>query len=798
MKEMSSTMKQKKYTMFLCLLFSLYSSLIAEQNTITIAESNNAYYNALQQSHPSLLINKCSYSSASRIFSNGKNIAAFETEAAPLASAHSKYIFSPHYIQTVVIVIDRNQTSEKIEGWNDIIQSKLPINFMFGKKIGKMVWNTPSNYHIVTSMAQALYGSYDIHAISKDFRKIHTEDRFFTNDDSLPISVMYDSQAVKLLEQARNIEIIFPKEGTQSFVAGILHTQEITFNTEILNEALLDKGFRLLNGNTNSLYPNKEYYGNIPVIKDFEKYNKAIATIDTIMRRESFDIQRYGFANTKERTTGYIICIIILVIYMVSLNVRLTQKNIKKALIIVCSLELLLASTQYIKALVSNMPNLETFLWYAFYFSFIMIPTIFMYVAVITGKQQNQKVPLLYKLYFCFSLIAILFVATNNMHKQVFDIYDYYHSYFNYNWGYYCVMGWIYVSISITLGILLQKSFRNPRKWAFLLPVISGIFTLLYTIGVVLRIPIARDFEVGYGTGIVLLLFMETCIQSRLFPINRGYKKLFTKSSLQMEILDSRKVVVFKSENTAKKNANLVPRESFIAGGSFLFYEDYTELNATKEKLINNNNLLEKNNTILQEQNKVQSELAALSVQKEIYNNIDTVLIRDTKKISNLLESMKNSKNSRRIISYINIIACGIKRDCILRINTLYKKTQATQEFLNYIHEMSEFTEMLPLQITIGSNAKNELPVKHALVMYEVFRIFIENAAFSLCENVVIQLYDSQDAFVFSLISNKDITQEIDILDIQKHVESQRGTLITKPLEDTTSFILSFNKEEVD
>ncbi len=780
----------------MALLFLFIHSLYTTEPP-SIVSFDPQYLRAFKTANPQIRTTECIPTSPLRFLQDNQNINVFESQALPITHAVSKYTFSPHYEQTIIIAVDRNQTNEKITSWDDILQSTLPINFSFGKPIATMAWNTPQMRQIIATMSQALYDSYNIKAIAKDFQRLYANKRFFTNDNTIPLSVMYDSEAVALIKEGRNLEIVFPSEGTFSFTAGLLHNSTMKFDSKSLNAALIDAGFRLPTGEANELYPPREMYKTASKIEDYTTYNRAIAAIDPIMRRDSFSVKKYGFADNKERTLAYVICIIVVIVYLISVFFRISQKNIRNSLIIICILELLLATTQFMKAINMNNSNLETFLWYAFYFPFVMVPTVFVYIAIITGKEyQSRKSNIAFTWYFIVSFLPILFVATNNIHGQVFIIHDYYNTYFSYNWGYYLVMSWIYGSIIFALTTLIYKAFHSPRKYSFLFPIAAGILTLLYTVGIVLRIPIARDFDVGYGTGIAILLFAEACIQSKLFPVNKGYTALFLHSRLRMEIIDIYNNTILKSNYDYEPDSHLKLKRNSIRGGSFLYFEDYTAFNKIALELTRQNDLQEKNNTLLEKKGKTEANLIALSVQKEVYSTINDILERDTKKIYLILDDMKNTKNNLTNIARINMIACGIKRECVLRINTLHKENQILDDFLNYIHEMSQFVVSIPLKITINSTIKGSIPIYQALFMYEVFRSAIEQAVCLSCDSILIQLYEKSNSTIFSIIANKDIFTHINLEKLQDSASALSATLIAKPWDETKALLLSFSKRE--
>ncbi len=788
-----------KHIIFLCIYVLFSCNLHAvEQKSVIVHDDNSIYTQAIQLFYPKITIESSVHASAMQHFSNGKNIEAYKNQAVSITNFKNTYQFEEHYVKTVIIAIDRDVTSERIESFKDVFNSDLEINFSFGEESAFMLWDLPNAQNIVLSMSMALYGEYDVHAIAKNFKALYRENRFFVNDNSKAVSIMYDSDAVNLIKSGRNIEIVIPKDGTHSFVGGLLSNGISLSENPLFTEYLHKMGLRVPNARHTELYPHNEEYIHAKNVTDTQAFNSQGAHVGSILRREAFGQERFGFEDNKERTSFFLVFIFFLLGYIISINRRVTNLRIRHAIVVVCSLQIILVSMGCLKALTVDNPIVETILWYGYYFAFVYIPAIYLYVALVSGRNREvNAIPTLYKIYFFISTLFVLFVCTNNIHGLVFIVYNYTNSTFDYNWGYYIVMGWIYVTLCVSLGILMYKVFLMPRKRALVLPFIMNIVTITWLVGYARRIPIFYDLDFAYSINIIIILYIEACIQGKLFPSNSQYRKMFSNSKLCMEIKDNKGVTVERSLTSIEKDREYVLRQTKMQSGTFLYYEDYTELHKANEKLHETNEQLKENNELLKKQSEVKAELASLAAEKAVYENIDSVLSYDTAKVDSLLIELEKTSDSRRVMGRINIVVCGIKRKCILRINTLNQQNPSVKDFLNYIGEMQEFAKLLPLKITIGCRVNGTLPIKQAIEMYELFCSVVELAALNESSDILVQLYEEGDFIIFSVIPDKRI-DIANIADISNENLTHYGEeLSIKPWYESTAVLLSYKKEVV-
>ncbi len=786
-----------KKTFALLVSILILTVLVAEGNNVLIVnELHSPYVKTIQELYPEIELRGSLHTSAFQQFYNGKNVEAYKSQVVALVNNHLHYYFEPHYTNTVIIAVDRDQTNETLTHFKDIFSSESEINFNFGEENGSKLWDLPSAQHIVLSMSLALYGDYAVQAIAEDFYTLNKEKRFFANDESKPISVMYDTEAVQLLKKGRNIEIIIPQDGTLSFDGGIFSKNTMGFKNDAFNNLLVENGMRLVNGVAHPYFPNSKAYEKAHKIEDFNEFNKVSNTVGFTLRRNAFETERYGFTDHKARAVFFLCFLIVIVFYIISINRRLTNINIRHSIVGVCTFQIILVSMGCLKALNFDNPIVETILWYGYYYAFVYITAIYLYMALISGKNREAKsMPFLYKLYLVFSTLLVLMVSTNNFHGFVFTVYDYRDSTFDYNTGYFIVMGWIYLTTCSALGILMYKVIKMPRKNALILPFIMNLFTITFMIGYARRIPLFYDFDFAYSINIIILLYIEACIQSKLLASNTHYRKMFANSHLRMEIQDKNGETVERSLVSIDHDMDYVLRKTNLLCGSFLYYEDYTELNTAREKLKVTNTLLEKNNMLLKKQSEITAERASLAAEKSVYESIDSVLHQEITKVDLLLAEMKNASNTQNLVGRINIITCAIKRKCIFRINTLYKEKQTVENFLNCIGEMRDFAKNIPLTITVGCRYFASLSLSQVMAMYELFCIVIETAAVQKCSDILVQIYEEDSKLFFSIIPDK----EIHIEDLQTmhfgDLSQFQENLSVKPWDDSSAILLSFEKE---
>ncbi len=776
---------------FLGLSLVIYPNA-SEGGDYTVSAIDDEYYNAIALTNPSIELSVCESESTIRTFEGKTNLATYETQGIPLANSIPEYEFLPQVTKTIVIAIDRAQTDADIDSFEDLLNTDLEINFDFGNKAAGNLWEYPRTHQIVLTMAQAIYGEYDVESIALDFNAINKEGRFFTEDMTKPIIVTQDSTAVNLMKQGRDIEIIIPNDGTMSFNFGALMRKDSIEFSEETNATLVESGFRLTTKESDeAYYPSDIQYENAEYIEDLDEFNAASVLVSKTLRRVGFETRLFGFTNTKEVATFYLFLLFGLILYLVTCLYRVTDKQIRNVLVYMLILQMFFISSGLFKSLNTTNAFVETILWYAYYVSILFTPAMFVYIALYSGNTKlNDKALKAYKLYSMMTFFMLAMVFTNSIHQFVFVVSDYYTTAFTYNTGYYIVMSWVGFSVMFAYSLLAFKSFKSPKKHAMLYPMLAGILVLIYNLCILLRFPPVREFDVSFATTMLIVLYTEACMQSRFFPTNVGYKKLFMNSSLAMEIKDIDGETAYKSLIAKDIDENYLLRNTEIAGGEFYYFEDYSSLNEAQEKLAVIIDEIRQSNEFLMQQGQVNADLTTIAAEKAVYDNIDNILLIGTDKIEELIEEMKNCDDKKRYMNTISIYACIMKRECMFRINALYQNAQPVAILHRSLFELSEFALKIGLKITINCTMSGNVPTDDILSIYQFASLAIERAIERRSEAVLLQLYEERESFVFSVLADMPL-----LSDEQKSIlidGDVNYAFCVKAWEDTESYLLEF------
>ncbi len=775
----------------LIFLFCFFYQVNSEKDYgITTKDIN--YSIAINNSVSELEIKETSYGTTMREFEEGQNIAVYETQGIPLALAHERYAFEPHLTQTIVIAVDRSQCNEVITSFKDLLTTDVAISFGFGSSIATNMWEYDDTHQIVLAMSKAIYGEYDVDAIAQDFAVIEDEDRFFVNDTSQAILVTTDSNAVALNKAGRNLEIVIPEDGTLSFDYGaLIYNNKINFNEQLQTE-LINIGYRLPDGRCDAdYYPDSADYTRASYIENYGEYNVACSLVSKTLRRDSFHTRLFGFTNSIETTTFFLGLVFVIIYYFVSIKRRISDRKINKATTIVLILLASLITMGLLKSVNSNNPFLETVLWYSYYIPILFVPAIFVYIALHAGNQNvKPNVIKAYFIYFLLTFIPLILIMTNNSHNWVFIVENYWTTTFKHNVGYYFVMLWVAASVAFAYGLLVYKCIKNPKKWALAYPGILSIVLVMYTIALAVRFTPVREFDVSFAITILVLLYIESLIQSRLLPTNKGYDRFFKHSNLAMKIEDNQGRQRYTSYITKDINENFVQRSTTIVGGKFYYFEDYTALRSAERKLEKINEKIKKNNKILLQKSETKEKLVALSAEKAAYDSIDNILLVGTSKIAKYIDKIKTSDEIKRIMNIISIHAMVMKRACMYRINALYQDNQPISILANSFIELKELSNSVGLSITVHLDIATTLPIQYMSDMYGFFVVAFEQAFNLSCEKILLQLYKEEDKIIFSILSEKALFDKEHFTKLKKN--GANYSLTAKVWEDTLMYLLTF------
>ncbi len=805
----------KKYFTILVMLFIIFISTTSSANLLNQTNSNTIicnlddytlYPKAIKEILPSFNI-KQSENEPYYILNHGGITEAFDTQAIGALEAGIANYWYPQYLATVIIAVDRDQTDVVVTSWKDLFSTQEVVGF----------FDTPGNIQMITAaMSYGLEGdSYTLEKTTKLLSYLHDNNYLKVNSFETPIIICYDYQAVNLIENGRNIEIIIPIEGTYTYEKGLLSNEKLNFQGDIEN-SLVGANLRLLDEQSNSsLYPSKIKYRSAIKVKDYKYFAKLTENIDSKIERQVFKSKLYMSINNREHLFFALIYIIAVIIWEAALLHRTIQKGVSYAAFYTGIILIGWVLVRLIKYQVDSIPLLSRYLWYSFYIFQLSLPLVLLWMAWAIDKAEDQIYPpKWWKIIAIIVGVLIIFVFTNDLHGCVLHL-DLSRSdwgiNYGYGFGYYIILFVCMINLFTVFVILVKKSIKNARKKGFIFPILVFILFAIYNYKYIIRDPFVYQTDLTIITGVFTMLMFESCIWSGLIPVNTKYIDIFTRSPLKMQIINNCGVVEITSGSARPLDKdifnklvdsspkpiwqdNLLTFANPIPGGYVVWQEDVSRLYQLNRQVRESTQKLIEANAILAEEEKVKRSISDRTIKKQLMEQLEGEIAESLKQLSTMIEKLPDSENYSRESTSIALLLCYIKRRCNFFFQEKEKETTDIDELIGYIDEFSEITGHYNVQITTLNEIKGNIPIRYATLFYDFSYLMADLAVKKGLSYSIQNLGIKDNFFNMGFLTSKnsgELKMEAKFIAAAERV---KGKIITKDLEDTIGISISFPK----
>ena len=472
----------------------------------------------------------------------GNVLECFDAQALPAIEQGAGMYWYPQCLATVVIVADRSQTGQRIEGWKDLLQA--------GVEVG---WNgnLTSTQLIFGAFAYGLEGAdFTKNGALELLRKQNEAGCFQEDNWGAPWMVCFDYQAVALIRQGRNLEIIIPKEGTLSYPLGMLSNQFLHIPSD---DMLLDGGMRLLDGRCKDFsYPPAEQYLRAEQLHNFIHLLKETSYIVRDIQRDVQNTRMYSPADGREHILVTLIGIVTAILWMSSAMQRSIRPDLQKAVKMFAVLIVGWLALRLFKYQLYEQTMFNRMVWYSYYAFLLALPLIMMYIAAVFDRPDPEQRSLRWMYPFIGAYIVIMgLIFTNDWHHWIFEFYtvDKWFENYSYNTGFLMIYLFGSITFLISVGFFIRKSWKSPNRLRWIFPILLVVLVMVYSTCYSLGIPLARDSDFIITICCFSILFFETALQTGLIPSNTRYDLLFKSSPLSMQLLDKKGKIVLASSS---------------------------------------------------------------------------------------------------------------------------------------------------------------------------------------------------------------------------------------------------------
>ena len=368
------------------------------------------------------------------------------------------------------------------------------------------------------------------------------------------------------------------------------------------------------------------------------------------------------------QTQQTVLALAIYTIWLILLYIRIFDKTLKKYVLSIGVLLVFWMAIRMVKRYTTG--YVTEILWYLYYIPLLMIPTFYYNCSSYLINDKNKKRRIIA---IIISIILFLLVITNSLHNIVFKIKSNINDY-NHNIGYFIIVAWILCLIVVAI-INLIKSSKNKGYKNIILISITILIGIIYTILYIKNIPVIRKTNMSVIIGTLFCVGLEMMLDFKLIPNNFRYKKIFKNSNLPLEIVsqDGKTRIVTNHSINLKENIindiknnkvksiykdnNIIKNVNVINGGYSIEEKDYSKINEYEEKLKSKQQELIEQETILQKQRKIATEIYETKLKGEIIELLDEKIEQKRNLINELIKEMKitdidKMKNIKLLLNY--------------------------------------------------------------------------------------------------------------------------------------------------
>ena len=378
---------------------------------------------------------------------------------------------------------------------------------------------------------------------------------------------------------------------------------------------------------------------------------------------------------------------------------------------------------------------------YIYYFFSLNIIHLVFFISLMVAKSERERISSWWHLLWIPTECFVLLVLTNDFHGLAFSN-DVSLGVDAYKPLFYIIL--IYAAIltiaSLVSVLIASRSMRSP--WSVMLPILPMLLWILYTFSYVIN----KDFFVYIKTAIasaefnilIIILFVESLVFTRLIPSNRGYDKFLKLSSLNIGIMNMDGDVVFAPKEgpsvtpemirASMGKAKKVDEDTYlesakINGGESFWFIDLKELNSLKKQLYALNESLMSENELLSADKKLKEKMAKLEEQNEIRSYIDSSLSDKFNFLKIVMNNLPEDEESFEAV---------LKRACITsaysNLFLLSKKDRniAMAELGLAFTESLNYLSLSGVGTKINWQSETSLDIDAALAIYEVFQRILE------------------------------------------------------------------------
>lgn len=440
------------------------------------------------------------------------------------------------------------------------------------------------------------------------------------------------------------------------------------------------------------------------------------------------------------------------IFWAISIYDRITQKRLRRAIVLLAMFIVLLLFLRFIKyKLFETNEIVKRYLWYAYYIPQTAIPLLMLFAACYVGRDERKPVIGWLKWLAIPAVIMILLIMTNELHEWAFDFNsdfvnwstDYKHGFI-----YYLNIAWQLILSVLSVCIVFYKckiSQCRNRIWALIIG-----FAVFVTLIILSFFGVIRSYNVPELFSLTYVFVFECSVQIGLIPSNGNYPRYFKLSNISAAIINDKGEIAFQSDNACLPSAeeikglksgivsadgNTVINAQEISGGQIIWSDDLTYINEINAKIKEIQDNLNEESELIRAENELKEKQAKIEETQKIYNNIESAVICQIAEIERILSGASaDDADFAEKMKRVGVLGAYVKRRSNLTVIAEKEKSSSFAEVGLCIKESLNNLEVCGVNCAFVRSVNEGISTENALFLYDGFEYAIENIMESITD----------------------------------------------------------------
>lgn len=433
----------------------------------------------------------------------------------------------------------------------------------------------------------------------------------------------------------------------------------------------------------------------------------------------------------------------LLLLWVLSLQRRLVNQNVRRLMLVVGSLLLFWLIDKIVKWEFTGSVThpLVRYLWYGFYVGMLFVPTLGAFIINYLGKPENYSHPKTLNFLLIPPTVMLATVFTNDLHQKVFVFYNGFINFdleYSYDWAYFIVMGWFIVMGFYFVVMMLVKSRVPGSRRLQKMPLLIMGFAALFWVGYSMRL---YNCDLTVMDCLIIALLLESAIQSGLLPSNSSYQQLFDATTVPVLILDKDyqphyvsagalpvpEELMRKTEDGTIRMDDSLLSSAAINAGRVVWQDDITQLNELTARLQDTQEQLGEENVLLQAELELKEKRAKTDEQNRLYDRIAREVEPQLIKADRLLRRIEaEPEKTQNLIAKVCVLGSYIKRRGNLLLLGEESELIHARELEYCIRESLENLRLGQVFTSFNCSCEGKLPSEHIVAVYDFYENMVE------------------------------------------------------------------------